>query len=351
MKFTKLSVLFIGVLLLAGCATATPESPHTLRVMTHDSFDVSEDVIAQFEQQYHVKVQFFQAGDAGAMLNQAILSQAHPQADVLYGVDNTFLSRALNADLFESYTPQNLADVPQEFQLDPQNRVVPIDYGDVCLNYDKSYFSEHSLPIPQTLEDLTKPEYKGLLVVENPASSSPGLAFLLTTIAAYGKDDYLTYWKSLQANETLVVDGWETAYYSEFSGGAYSEGNHPLVVSYATSPAAEVYFSEGKVTEPPTGAITAPGTCYRQIEFAGILKGTPNRDLAEKFINFMLSETFQEDIPLQMWVYPVNPQASLPQVFRDFAQKAESPASVPATEIERNRKAWIEAWTDAVLRQ
>ena len=357
----KSRIVFVIVMLalLAGCAKPTPEAgpeaPRVLRVMVYDSFSVSEDVIARFEAENNATVQFLKAGDTGKMLNQAILSHDNPQADVLYGLDNTFLSRALNADIFKPYKAQNLTAIPVALHLDPDYRVVPTDFGDVCLNYDKAYFDEHALPVPQSLVDLTKPEYKGLLVVENPASSSPGLAFLIATIGVFGEDSdaeysYLDFWADLRANDVLVVDGWDTAYYNEFSGGAYSEGVRPLVVSYATSPAAEVYFSEGALTEPPTGAVTAPGTCFRQIEFAGILKGTENRDLAEAFIEFLLSADFQADIPLQMWVFPANPNVTLPQVFVEFALEAAQPAEVPAAAIEANREQWIEAWGDAVLR-
>lgn len=343
--------------------TATPEPP-TLRVMTYDSFSVSEEVIAQFEAEHNAKVQFLKAGDTGAMLNQAILSRDNPQADVLYGVDNTFLSRALEADIYVPYEAENLAHIPDRLKLDPQHRVVPTDFGDVCLNYDKAYFEEHDLPVPQSLQDLTKPEYEGLLVVENPASSSPGLAFLITTIGVMGTSEettsgllgtaegatYLDFWAALRENDALVVDGWDTAYYSEFSGGSGSEGTRPLVVSYATSPAAEVYFSDAELASPPTGAITAPQTCFRQIEFAGILKNGQHRELAEAFIEFLLSESFQEDIPLQMWVFPAREDVTLPEVFAEHAQVAEEPVEMAADDIEEQRRAWIEAWTETVLR-
>jgi thiamine transport system substrate-binding protein len=352
----------VTILLLSACGTPSPTETATeapteeireLRVMTYDSFSISEEVIAQFEEEHNTKVQFLQAGDAGTMLNQAILTKDDPQADVLYGVDNTFLSRALEAAIYEPYEAENLDQIPDDLQLDPQNRVVPTDYGDVCLNYDKGYFEENDLAVPGTLRELTDPEYRGLLVVENPASSSPGLAFLITTIGLFGEEGdytYLDFWAELRENEVLVVDGWDTAYYSEFSGGAGSEGARPLVVSYATSPAAEVFFSEQDLEESPTGAITAPGTCFRQIEFSGILKGAENPELAQAFIEFLLSEPFQSDIPTQMWVFPANPEVELPQVFKEHAQVAEEPVEVPYDAIEQNREAWIQAWTETVLR-
>ena len=334
----------------AGPAAAQPaQGQETLAVMTHDSFAASEGVIAAFETANNVKLSFIKSGDAGAALNQAILSKDAPIADVFYGVDNTFLSRALEAGIFIPYASPGLAAIPAQFKLDPSNRALPVDYGDVCLNYDKAYFADKNLAVPQTLEDLAKPEYKGLLVVENPATSSPGLSFLLATIAHFGPDKYLDYWKSLRANEVVVVNGWETAYYTNFSGSS-GKGAQPLVVSYGSSPAAEVVFASQPPAEAPTASITGPDTCFRQVEFVGILKGTKKRALAEKFVDFMLSVQFQEDMPLQMFVYPVNPAAKLPEAFQKYAQAPEKPATLPPEEIAKNREAWIQAWTEAVLR-
>ncbi len=174
-----------------------------------------------------------------ATLNRAILSKNSPLADVIYGVDNTFLSKAETGDILESYASPILADIPDEFKLSNNNVLSPVDYGDVCINYDKSYFADKKLPLPQSLLDLTKPEYKGLLVIENPATSSPGLAFLLATINEFEVDNYLDYWKALKKNDVLVVNDWETAYYSQFSGSS-GKGPRPMVVSYGTSPAVEV---------------------------------------------------------------------------------------------------------------
>ncbi len=321
--------------------------PRTLTVMTHDSFAASEGVIREFEQANNVKITFLKSGDTGAALNKAILSKAAPLADVFYGVDNTFLSRAIEAGIFDSYGSPLLEKIPDEFKLDLKNRALPVNYGDVCLNYSKAFFAKNDLPVPASLDDLLKPEYNGMLVVENPATSSPGLAFLLATVQKYGDPGYLDYWKALRANGLVIVDGWETAYYTNFSGSS-GNGPQPMVVSYATSPAAEVAFASTPLDDSPTASITAPGTCFRQIEFVGILAGTPNRELAEKFVDFMLEVPFQEDLPLNMFVYPVNSQATLPEVFNSFAQAASEPASAPA-DLAAKRDGWIEAWTQAVL--
>lgn len=348
----KLALLLLLVMTLGACAPSgggTTPGPVTLTVMTHDSFAVSEAVVQSFEDAHQVDVVFLQAGDAGAMLNRAILSRDAPLADVLYGVDNTFLSRALEADLFEPYRSPALDNVPAAFQLDPAHRVTPVDYADVCLNYDIAWLERAGLPAPQSLEDLTRPEYRGLLVVENPATSSPGLAFLLATVAHFGDPGYLDYWRALRANDVAVVDGWETAYYVNFSASS-GRGPHPIVVSYASSPAAEVIYADPPRTDAPTAAVIAPGTCFRQIEFAGILRGTSNRALSEKFIDFLLGRAFQEDMPLQMFVYPVRSDAQLPEAFVRYARAAQQPAALDPALIASRREEWIRAWTEAVLR-
>lgn len=331
-----------------AASPAVSAEPTVISLMTHDSFSVSEEVLAEFETQNNAKVELLPSGDAGAALNQAILSKNNPLADVFFGVDNTFMSRALAGDIFEAYDSPLLTDIPDALKLDEGHRLLPVDYGDVCLNYDKAWFTEHAMQPPADLETLADPAYKSLTVVENPATSSPGLAFLLATIAHFGEANYLDYWKALRENDVLVVDGWEEAYYGQFS--AASDGNRPIVVSYASSPPAEVYFAAQPLQEAPTGVVLADGACFRQIEFVGILKGTQQPALAQKLVDFMLSKRFQEDIPLQMFVFPANQKAELPDVFVRFAQVPQNPALVSPESIEANREAWIEAWTETVLR-
>lgn len=346
-----MKVWFALLILLLWSSVAAQDD--VLTVVTHDSFSVSEDVLAAFEAETGMRVEILRSGDTGSMVNQSILSRANPLGDVLFGIDNTFLSRALNNDLFVPYLSPALEAVPEEFILDDEYRVTPIDYGDVCLNYDTAYFEANNLPLPQSLAELTDPAYRGLLVVENPATSSPGLAFLLTTIGVFGTEGdytYLDFWADLVENDVRVDDGWETAYFGSFSGSAGSEGSYPLVVSYASSPPAEVYFAETLPETAPTGAIVEPGMCFRQIEFAGILNGTEKVEQARQFIDFMLSREFQEDLPLQMFVFPVNPEAELPDVFVEYAQVADEPVLVDSAEIDANREEWIRAWTETVLR-
>jgi thiamine transport system substrate-binding protein len=369
----KRTILLAAVvaLLLSGCvvvapppATPAPEASPTaaptaeptatgptLKVMTHDSFSMSKEALAQFQQACSCQVQFLKSGDTGLALNKAILSKGNPLADVFYGVDNTFLSRALQQDICEPYASPALGGIPDDLKLDPGNRLLPVDFGYVTLNYDKAYFTDNAIPLPKTLRDLTDPAYKSLLVVENPATSSPGLAFLLATIAVFGEEGdytYLDFWRDLRKNDVLAAEGWESAYYDSFSRGG--KGDRPLVVSYATSPAAEVFFADPQPAESPTGNILPPGESFRQVEFVCVLRDAAQPELARAWVDFMLGEVFQADIPLQMWVYPARRGTALPEVFLKHAEAPTQAAQLPPEQIEMNRERWLQAWTDTVLR-
>ncbi len=316
-------------------------------LMTHESFAVSDEVLDEFESETGITVDILRSADAGAALSQAILTKQDPLGDVLFGVDTTFLSRALDEGIFVPYEAAGIASIPDEFRLDPESRVTPIDHGDVCLNYDIEWFEREAVAPPDSLDDLGETEYEGLTVVENPATSSPGLAFLLATIAEYGDGGWADYWRGLRSNGALVVDGWDQAYYEEFTAGG-GGGERPIVVSYASSPPADVIYAEEPKDAPSTGVVEA--SCFRQVEFAGILRGSPREAAARKLVDFMLSKEFQEDVPLQMFVFPVNPAAALPEVFRKWAVVPADPLTLDPEVIAEGRDAWIDEWTDIVLR-
>lgn len=350
MPLILIALLFSGCNPIADLPATTSDEPASLVVATHDSFNLSTTVIDSFEAESGIDVQFLELGDAGAALNRLILSKDAPLADVFFGTDNTFSSRALDAEIFAPYQAPALAQIPDEFELDEANRLIPVDYGFVNINADRLWFEEQGLALPETLEDLADPIYSGLLVVENPATSSPGLAFLLTTIAYFGESDYLDFWQSLRENDVLVTSGWSEAYYTHFTVGSGGSGDRPLVVSYSTSPPADVLFAEDGRTEPASVNINFPNGTFRQIEYVGIIDGTENREAAEQFVDFLLSRPVQEDIPLQMFVYPVLPEAELPDLFVRFAEQPTDPAMVDPESIEANRESWIDAWTEVMLR-
>jgi thiamine transport system substrate-binding protein len=339
------ALLAAAALAAAGCGSGEG-SPREVVLVTHDSFAVSKPVKSAFERETGLTLRILQGGDAGEALNRALLTAGDPQGDVLFGVDDSLLSRAIEGDLFTEYRSSELDAVDPAFAA-PDDRVTPIDHGEVCLNVDRGWFAERKLSPPRTLEELTLPRYRGLLVVENPATSSPGLAFLLATVARFG-EKWQGYWRKLRANGVLAVDGWEEAYTQQFSGAAGSPGKRPIVVSYATSPAAEVIFAGKPLDVSPTAAV-ADG-CFRQVEYAGVLRGARNEDGARRLIDFMLSERFQADVPGSMFVYPVRRDAPLPAAFREHAIVPASPLTLPPDEIEKGRDRWIDEWTEIAVR-
>ncbi|MGW3625607.1 thiamine ABC transporter substrate-binding protein [Streptomyces sp. NPDC000880] len=348
----------LGISTLAACGGASKDSASggskskTVTLVSHDSFAASPAVLEEFTKETGYTVKVLKSGDAGAALNKEILTKGSPQGDVFFGVDNTLLSRALDNGLFTPYVAKGLGQVSDEVQLDKdKHRVTPVDTGDICVNYDKKYFADKKLAPPQSFDDLVKPEYKNLLVTENVATSSPGLGFLLGSVGKYGDEGWQDYWKKLKANGVKVVDGWEQAYNEEFSGsagGKKAKADRPLVVSYASSPPAEVLYAKPQPTEAPTGV--ASGTCFRQTEFAGLLDGAKNEAGGKALLDFLVSKKFQEDMPLNMFVNPVVKDAKLPELFTKFGAVVDKPETVAPDKIAKNREQWVQSWSSLVLK-
>jgi len=337
---------------LAGCGSSADEGASTVessaaateastvRLLAHDSFVVSDDLVAQLQQDTGITLEIVSGADAGTMVAGAVLAAGNPTADVMFGVDNTLLSRALDAGVFEPYESDALADVLPALQGDTGGgSVTPIDYGDVCINMADEALTAAGVPAPTTLDDLIDPAYRDMLVVEDPGTSSPGLAFMLATIARYG-DGWTDYWAALRDNGVSVASSWTDAYYGGFVAGG---GDRPLVVSYATSPPAEiVYAEEPKPTKPSTSVMT--DGCYRQVEYAGVLSGAANVDGARTVIDWLLSEPVQADVPLSMFVFPARASTELPSVFTDFAATVDNPLQLPPDEVAANIAAWLAEW-------
>lgn len=321
-------------------ATPQPAGPTTITVITHDSFDVSDGLIEQFEQEHNANVELIAGGDANAVVNRAILNAGNPEGDVLFGVDNLSFQRAVRAGVFREYESARRGDIPADIreQFGDSLLLTPIDYGYVNLNFDPVAGDP-----PSTLEELTERQWRGKLVVEDPATSSPGLQFLATTIAYFGEGRWQQFWRDLRDNEVRVEQGWSDAYYTHFS--IYG-GDRPLVVSYTSSPAAEFFFSEEPLTEPPTRNVI-PSPLFRQVEAAAVLDGTEHADLAGKFIDFMLSDAFQAQIPETMFVYPVIAGLELPEWW-SWADVEVETATIEFTAEDVDR--WIREWTEIMRR-
>ncbi|MEV5429455.1 thiamine ABC transporter substrate-binding protein [Streptomyces sp. NPDC052701] len=356
-RFTAVVVALgmTGALAACGSSEGDRESSgdsRTVTLVSHDSWAASKDVVAAFEKQSGYRVRVLETGDAGQTVNKAILTKDNPQGDVLFGVDNTLLSRALDNGLFQPYEAKGSERIEPRYRVGgDEHRVTPVDTGDICVNYDKKYFADRELDPPRTFDDLVEPEYRNLLVTENAAASSPGLGFLLGTAAEYGDDGWPDYWKKLKANGLKVVDSWEQAYNEEFSGssgGRKAKGDRPLVVSYASSPPAEVVFADPRPGEAPTGV--AEGTCFRQVEYAGLLANARNAEGGKALLDFLISRRFQEDMPLNMFVYPVTGDARVPAEFTEYGPQAEDPETLDPDKIADKRDEWVKSWTSLVLK-
>jgi thiamine transport system substrate-binding protein len=342
----RTSAAALAIATLAGCSVFGGDSKdsgtgqageRTVVLVTHDSFTAREELLEEFRKSTGIRIDVRKLGDAGALTNQLVLTKANPLGDLAFGVDNTFASRAMKEGVFAEYRSPEADKGPRRHAIDGTDRLTAVDVGDVCLNVDPAAFAAKSIPEPAGYEDLADPRYRDLLVVEDPATSSPGLAFLLGTIAHFGDPGWQDYWATLKANGVKVVSGWEEAYTQDFSGSS-GRGPRPVVVSYATSPAAEL----GQDGKPRTKALLL--TCFRQVEYAGVLAGARNQDDAKKVLDFLISPPFQGEVAEQMFVYPTRDDVGLPAAWQGAVLQPSNPATLPAADIDANRERWVTQW-------
>ena len=341
--------ILITTALGAAACSGSDEVASAVTLVTYESFPTEEtrinELLDEFTAETGIEVEILVAGDTGTMLSKAELTAGNPEGDVMWGVDSTFISRAIASEVFEPYTAAGLDAIPTALiELVPNGEATPVDFGDVCINYDVAALGALGIEPPTSLDDLAAPEYADLLVVQNPATSSPGLAFQLATIDEYGEDGWQDYWRRLVDNGVQVVDGWTAAYYEQFS---YAGGDRPLVVSYGSSPPFEVLFAETELDAAPTGVVES--TCYRQVEFAGVLAGTERPEAARQLVDFLITTEFQEALPLVVFVFPANRTATLDPVFEQYAVIPENSREIDPAVIDQNRETWIDEWTDLVI--
>ena len=313
-RFTAIAVS--GALLLSGCADTSREQ--TVTLVAHDSFAISDESITEFEGQSGYRLEILRAGDAGSLTNRLVLTKESPIGDVVFGIDNTFRGVADENEIIDGPLSE-------------------VNYSDVCFNYDRVWFEQNKIVPPTSWKDLTDPTYRGLTVVSNPLTSSPGLAFLATTVAGFGEAGFESYLQDLKANEVKVAAGWEEAYFTEFSGSA-GMGSYPIVLSYSSSPAAEIRESGESQT------VALLDECFRQIEYIGVLDGAQNTQGAKKLVEFLLSESFQSTMPGLMYVYPVNPDAKIPSEWSKFGPMSKSTIGQDL-DIALNRVLWQDKWS------
>ena len=338
--FSFLAAAAAGLLMASAAHSAKPPE---LRLLTHSSFAVPKPLLAQFENEAGVKLRIAKAGDAGEMLNKLILTRASPIADVVFGIDNALAPKALAANVLDSYSGP-AATAPSSAPLSAP--LVAVDYGYVTLNYDKAWFAKSGLALPKTLDELAQPAYAKLLVVQNPATSSPGNAFLLATMGALGEEKAFDWWARMRSGGMKVAKGWTEAYYTDFSRNG---GKYPLVVSYATSPAAELFYAKDKPAEPPTASLSLPGAVFRQVEGVALVKGGAQRVAAEKFIEFLRSPAVQQQLQTEMWMYPAVTGAARAEVMK-FAPEPTAFDAPSEQDMATKVAQWVARWTKLVLK-
>jgi thiamine transport system substrate-binding protein len=334
----------VGLLLALGSSAIAQAAE--LRVLTHASFALPKPLLAQFEKEAGVTLRITKAGDAGEMLNKLILTRANPVADVVFGIDNVLAGKALNAQVLDAYDGPSAKPSGSVSTVSLPAGLVPVDYGYVTLNYDKAWFAKQGLALPRSLDDLTQPAYAKLLVVQNPATSSPGNAFLLATIGAMGEDKAFAWWASMRANGVKVAKGWSEAYYTDFS---HSGGARPLVVSYASSPAAEVFYSKVPRTEPPTASLSLAGGVFRQVEGVALVKGGKERAAAVKFVEFLRSPAAQQGLQTEMWMFPADTSVARVDALRHAVEPTRHDSPNAQAIAEKNAQ-WVQRWTRVVLK-
>ncbi|HET6153875.1 MAG TPA: thiamine ABC transporter substrate-binding protein [Marmoricola sp.] len=337
-----------GALVLSGCGSSSADTANgkVLTIATHDSWAMSKSVMAEFKAETGITVRIAKNGDVGELTNKLVLTKGDPIADGVFGIDNTFATRAIDEGVLARYTPLIAPASLRQFELtgNGQSYLTPIDYGDVCINLDDTWFAKHKIAEPKTLDDLVDPKYKGLMVTPAATTSSPGLAFLLATIGHYGPTGWKAYWEKLLDNGVKIDAGWTDAYEVDFTAGG-GHGDRPIVLSYSSSPPFTV--PKGG-TKPTTSALL--GTCFRQIEYAGVLKGAKNPQAMQKFISFMINKQFQAALPDNMYVYPADTSVALPADWSTWAPVSPDPISVSPADITKNRTQWLDEWRDLTTR-
>lgn len=334
-----------AALALAACGKKSDDgaaSSKEITVLTHDDFNLPEDLLAAFQKDSGVTVSISKSGSGGELANQLVLTKDAPLGDAFFGIDNSFISRLAMGGVVDSASTITLPAGAESYLVDGSTAIAPIDFGEVALNYDVAYFTDHGLTPPASFEDLTKPENKDLAVLINPSTSTTGLCFLLATIARFGEDGFADYWKQLVANGAKIVEGWTAAYSVDFSAGE-GKGSYPIVLSYSSSPAATV-------SDDGTTSTTAsvPATAFRQIEYAGVLAGAKNPSGAKAFIEWLLTKDVQTAIPDSMYMYPVSTEATLSQAMTTFGALSPSPLTLDAATIADKRETWLATWNEAV---
>jgi thiamine transport system substrate-binding protein len=324
--------------LIALLALAVPAAAKdTLTIYTYDSF-VAEwgpgpKVKEAFEKDCDCTIDWVAPGDGVALLNRLKLEGKNTKADVVLGLDTNLTAEAAATGLFGKHGIDiQLAKTPVPWT---DEYFMPFDYAHFAVVYD----SDKMMSPPKSLDELVNGDPSQKIVLEDPRSSTPGLGFLLWMRQVYG-DKAAEAWKKLSGRVLTVAPGWSEAY------ALFTKGEAPMVLSYTTSPA---YHVIAENTERYKAADFAEGH-YLQIEVAGLIEGSAHRELARKFLNFMMGPGFQDQIPTNNWMFPAGTtSAALPPAFGQLVKPSKTLLFTPA-EVDQNRRAWIDEWLNAMAK-
>lgn len=353
---SSLAVLAASTLLLAACGTSAEKPAETakettqtetktggvVKVLAYDSLEFNDDLKVAFEKETGYTLELVQVGSGGELTNKLVLTKDNPEGDVAFGVDSISAYRAIKEGVFSEESVE-LSDAEKALMIADAPGLVAFDQSDVCINADPAWFKEKGLEVPASLDDLKDPKYKDLLVAMNPTSSSPGLAFFMATVAKY-EDGWKDYWVGLKDNGVKITKGWSDAFNTDFSAGE-GKGDRPLMVSYGSSPAWAV---NEEVTE--SSIVSLPDTCFRQVEYVGVLKNAKNAAGGAAFVKFVQKASTQEVFVGENYVHPVNPEVKLPEALAKFGKLADKPFTLDAKTISENQAKWLEDWSDLMTK-
>lgn len=334
------------------------ESDGTLKILTYDIFQgYSNELIEQFVNQTGIQVEVIRTDDAGGILDQMMLTQMAPQADLMLGLDNTYLPTALeNCLLIEhNATPENLTQSSRDFY--DGEMALPFDEGDVCLNYDEDALLASNISVPTSLWDLTEPEWNGKLAIPSPITSSPGRAFLVATYDYFTDEtnaeqgNMSTWWKAIADNGAIFTSGWTESYTTYYTGGygEYTEGyigGAYMTVSYCHSPGVEAFFAENYTH---STSLVLPKSSFHQVEYTGVIHGAAEVDAARLFIQYITSPEVNINMPIYNSMYSVIEGNDLPETngYLYHSDVVNSTSTITNEIIEQYMDEWLIEWQKA----
>jgi thiamine transport system substrate-binding protein len=339
MKKGRLVLLVIAMLAIGIIGI----SKETLVVYTYDSFvswGPAGELKEVFEARYDCNLEFVTAGGGKATLSRLLAEREAGGTDAdLFMAEVNDVPRVATYDLFLLVTVEdipNIAFVPQDLLLAQTAGLIPYEYGYITLTYDSQVLSEEDLP--ERLEELADPRYKGMLVCEDPRTSSTGFSFLLWTIARFGEEGYLDFWRSLDPTLLTITQGWSEAW------TLLTHGEAPIVVSFSTDTAYGAMYEDSLRYR----AFAPGGEGYRTVYGVGIVRETDHPELAKGFIDLLLSKEIQELLPRTEIMFPANEMAELPEEYQEHAVIPSDPLMLPLEIVGARMDNWLHDWARVI---